>query len=54
MSEGSHIVICKQIKGGLDQMEPKVKGKFVTSLQVKIFKILSVKQIRNNKYKLLQ
>ena len=37
MYKGSPIVICTLIKGGLDQMEPKVKGKFVTSSKVKIF-----------------
>ena len=48
MSKGSPIVICTLIKGGLDQMEPKVKGKIVTSSEVKFFQNL-VKQNENTK-----
>ena len=38
---------CK--KGDFDQMEPKLKGKFVTVSKNKFFKILSVKKIGNNR-----
>ena len=36
-------------QGGLDQMEPKVKGKFVTSSKVKFFQNSICKKTRSNK-----
>ena len=36
-------------QGGLDQMEPKVKGKFATSSKVKFFQKIFCKKTGNDK-----